>query len=122
MGDYIGRPPRRRPCPRGSRLYIVRRGDTLRTIAREFNTTVAELRRLNPGIRRDELVPGQRICVPSRRRPCPRGSREYVVRLGDTPRSIARDFNTTVSELRILNPDIDEFEPGQTICVPDNNF
>ncbi len=124
MGDYIGeppgrRPPRGRPCPRGSREYVVRRGDTLRSVAREFDTTVDELMRLNPGIRRDELFTGQRICVPSRR-PCPRGSREYVVRRGDTLRSVAREFDTTVDELMRLNPGIrrDELFTGQRICVP----
>ncbi|MCK8818063.1 LysM peptidoglycan-binding domain-containing protein [Natroniella sulfidigena] len=62
------RPPRRRPprrrCPRGTREYVVRRGDTFFSIARRFGTTVAELRRVNPGIRPEDLVSGQIICVP----------------------------------------------------------
>ncbi|PRX34702.1 LysM domain-containing protein [Orenia metallireducens] len=76
MGMYRRpRPPRPRPprpgrCPRGSREYVVRRGDTFYTIARDFNTTVAELRRLNPGINPDRLREGQIICVPGRG-PCP---------------------------------------------------
>ena len=124
MGNYIDppgrRPPRRRRCPRGSREYAVRRGDTLRSIARKFDTTVAELRRLNPGLRRRDLRPGQRICVPSRRT-CPQGSSEYVVRRGDTVSFIARKFNITEAELQELNSDVDEIKPGQTICVPDDN-
>ena len=122
MGNYRPpgrRPPRRRPCPRGSREYIVRRGDTFRSVAREFNTTVAELKRLNPGIY--ELEPGQTICVPIRRR-CPQGSRKYIVRRGDTFRLVARELDTTVEELRKLNPDINQLEPGQRICVPDDSY
>jgi LysM repeat protein len=76
MGVYQ-RPPRRRRCPVGSRQYTVRRDDTFYSIARDFNTTVAELRRLNPGINQNRLRPGQIICVPTTRpgdpgRPCPR--------------------------------------------------
>ncbi|TDX53155.1 LysM peptidoglycan-binding domain-containing protein [Orenia marismortui] len=76
MGAYP-RPPRRRRCPVGSREYTVRRGDTLFSIARDFNTTVAELRRLNPRINPNRLRPGQVICVPRREPgppcpPCPR--------------------------------------------------
>ncbi|WP_051412131.1 lytic transglycosylase [Halonatronum saccharophilum] len=118
------RRPRPRPCPRGSREYTVRRGDTFLSIARRFGTTVAEIRRLNPDVRPEDLVPGQVICVPERRprpRPCPRGSREYTVRRGDTFLSIARRFGTTVAEIRRLNPDVrpEDLVPGQVICVPE---
>jgi LysM repeat protein len=43
---------------------VVRRGDTLSSIARRFNTTVAVLRRMNPEIRGDYLRVGQKVKVP----------------------------------------------------------
>jgi LysM repeat protein len=54
----------------GSRIttevYIVKRGDTLGTIARRYNTTVAVLLRLNPQIRNpNRIFVGQRIRVPA---------------------------------------------------------
>jgi LysM repeat protein len=42
---------------------VVRRGDTLEGIAARTGTTVAVLRRLNPGIDPVQLRPGQRIRV-----------------------------------------------------------
>jgi len=56
--------PEPEECPAGSRPYTVRRGDTVSSIARRFNTTPAALRRLNPDIDLDEIEPGQVICVP----------------------------------------------------------
>lgn len=76
MGNYRRpgrRPPRRRRCPRSTREYRVRPGDTLNSIARRFDTTIRELRRLNPGLNPDRLRVGMIICVPDNRhdRPCP---------------------------------------------------
>ena len=51
------RPGRRR------RFYRIREGDTLEAIAAQFNTTVDDLNRLNPGVNANALTPGQRIRV-----------------------------------------------------------
>ena len=69
LGNYPDRnrrrrPPRRRTCPRGTVPYYVRREETMSSIARKFDTTVSELRRINPDVRPGELRRGQRICVP----------------------------------------------------------
>jgi membrane-bound lytic murein transglycosylase D len=45
-------------------IYRVRRGDNLSTIARRFNTTVAELKRLN-SLSNSRIYPNQSITVPS---------------------------------------------------------
>lgn len=47
----------------GVTRVVVRRGDTLVRIARRTGTTVASLRRLNPGIDPVQLRPGERIRV-----------------------------------------------------------
>jgi len=46
-----------------TRTYVVRRGDTLEAIARRFETTVAELQRLNPGLDPVSLPVGRRVRV-----------------------------------------------------------
>ena len=51
------RPPSQR------RFYRIRAGDTLDAIALRFNTTVADLLQLNPGVEANALTPGQRIRV-----------------------------------------------------------
>jgi membrane-bound lytic murein transglycosylase D len=45
-----------------ARTYQVRSGDTLFSIARQFATTVAELKRLN-GLTNDSIRPGDRLTV-----------------------------------------------------------
>jgi LysM repeat protein len=51
------RPPSQR------RFYRIRAGDTLDAIALRFDTTVADLLALNPGVEANALTPGQRIRV-----------------------------------------------------------
>lgn len=46
-----------------SRVHTVQRGDTLYSIARRYNTTVARLRSAN-GISGDVIRPGQRLTIP----------------------------------------------------------
>ena len=57
---------RTQPRPRavqGGRIYTVRAGDTLEAIAVRAGRTVADLRRLNPGVRPTSLRIGQRLRV-----------------------------------------------------------
>lgn len=49
--------------PKKKRIYRVRRGDTLESIAAKFNTTVDDLLQLNPNVDPLALSPGQKIRV-----------------------------------------------------------
>lgn len=51
------------PAVATARTYVVKRGDTLGSIARRFGTTVAGLRRLNPELDSPGLPVGRRIRV-----------------------------------------------------------
>lgn len=88
------------PPPPGGGDYIVKRGDTLRIIAARFNTTVAAILQVNPGITNQNLIyVGQGINLPA-------AASNYTVQRGDTLRIIAARYGTTLSSLLTLNPKI----------------
>jgi hypothetical protein len=52
-------------APGCSRIYVVKRGDTLGAIAKSSGTTVAAFVALNPDIKNpDEIEVAQRLCIP----------------------------------------------------------
>ncbi len=109
-------------------IYIIARGDTLRSLANRFGTTVDALRAANPDITNVNVIyEGQLLKVyvntpppPTNPPPPPSGGVYYAVK-GDTLRKIAAKFNTTVDAILKLNPQI--YNPnliyvGQAIAVP----
>ena len=81
--------------------YLVKRGDTLYSIARSYNTTVDAIKSLNH-LSSDVLTIGQMLKVPFKESD---GSVStiYTVQAGDTLYSIAKRYNTTVDVLKNLN-------------------
>ena len=84
-----------------SQYYTVKSGDTLWSIAKRFNTTVADLKREN-GLINSMLSIGKVLKVPANVEE-PEISNTYVVRKGDTLYKIAQNFDTTVNEIMNLN-------------------
>ncbi len=112
-------PPTR--CPSGTFEYTVRAGDTIYNLAIQFNTTVAAILAVNPGLDPNNLRVGQVICIPIVTPPrCPSGTFEYTVRAGDTIYNLAIQFNTTVAAILAVNPGLDpnNLRVGQVICIP----
>jgi LysM repeat protein len=111
-------------------VYVVQSGDTLGSIARRLNTTVAELMRLNSITNPDRISVGQKLTVPAAGASTTTGStttttdqsgaRTYVIQRGDTLLSVARRFGVTLKDLQaannITNPD--RIYPGQVIKIP----
>ncbi len=110
-------------------VYVVQSGDTLGSIARRFNTTVAELMRLNSITNPDRISVGQKLTVPAAGASTSgstttttdaSGARTYVIQSGDTLLSVARRFGVTLKDLQaannITNPD--RIYPGQVIKIP----
>ena len=113
----------------GYLIYIVARGDTLRSLATRFGSTVESILASNPSItNRNVIYEGQRLTIystpttppPPTNPPPPSGGVYYVVR-GDTLRTIAAKFNTTVDAILRLNPQITNpniIYVGQAISIP----
>jgi LysM repeat protein len=91
-------------------IYIVMRGDTLKSLANRFSTTVDALLAANKNITNPNVIyEGQHLKVyvttPPPNNPPPAGGAYYAVK-GDTLRKIAAKFGTTVDAILKLNPQI----------------
>jgi LysM repeat protein len=106
-------------------VYVVCRGDTLRTIAARHGTTVSVLASLN-GLRNPDFIwVGQRLKVPSSSAaPASPSSQSssvvHVVQRGEFVASIARKYGTTSSAIitanNLINPSL--IYVGQRLTIP----
>ena len=98
-----------------NKYYIVKKGDSLYSIARRNNMTVDELKTLN-NLTSNILSIGQRLIISS-------GSNVpnnvYVVKKGNTLWSIANNFNVSVSDLKkINNKSNNSLSIGEQLIIP----
>lgn len=101
--------------------YYVQSGDSLWSIARKFNTTVDEIKKLN-NLTTNLLNINQRLLIPKETDNNISEEQkyyEYTVISGDTLYSIARKYNTTVNELISYNNlSSTALSLGQKIKIP----
>lgn len=135
--------PVNKPAPTGAGKlvrYRVRRGDTLASIARQFDVTPADLRQWN-GLQSPGVPRGMTLKVYPGGRPRPAGSskgekssrvsglrsngdspagRTHAVQLGETLWSIAQVQRTTVEALRAANPSLAsrQLRVGERLALP----
>ena len=82
-------------------------GDTLRKIADSCGTTVSAIRRANPEVGLGNLIyPGQVLLLPGTILGSDGGYLIYIVARGDTLRSLATRFGSTVDSIMASNPSI----------------
>ena len=87
----------------GSNYYVVKKGDSLWSIARANGLTVDELKSLN-NLSSNVLHVGDTLLISSADSTGDNGNDNYyVVKSGDTLWSIARKYNLSVNELKALN-------------------
>lgn len=107
--------------------YTIKQGDNLYQLAKRYNTTVAELMKINPGIQPNYLQIGQVINVPAGGAiqeniyHFPQGDYgTYTIKAGDNLYQISKKYGTTVDELIAMNPGIQPLylQIGQVINVP----
>ena len=113
----------------GYLIYIVARGDTVKSLANRFGSTVDSILASNPDIVNVNLIyEGQRLTIysagpgnPPPTQPPPPSGQVYYVQKGDTLRKIASRFSTTVTEILRVNPQISNpnlIYVGQAISIP----
>lgn len=104
-------PPSDTPTPTGPVTYLVETGDTLYSIAEQFEITIDQLLAYNPQIVDANNIPvGSQIIIPAGDAPLPSvtplptnlapGARiEYIVVTGDSLQTIAAQFNSTAEAI-----------------------
>ena len=98
-------------------VHVVQHGDTLFDLARLFNTTVAQLRRLNGIEGRTDLTVGRSIIAP---RVDETILERYIVQTGDSLYGIAGRYGVDLTVLLALNrlADARDLQAGQPILLP----
>lgn len=112
----------------GYATYTVARGDTLKSLAARYNTTMNVLGNLNGIYNYDLIYEGQQLRVPLTStnpapapQPAPASAGTYTVQWGDTMRKIAGRMNVNVNDLIAVNPQLwnpNLIYAGQVINLP----
>lgn len=99
------------------KIYTIKKGDTLTSLAKQFNTTVDNLMNINSYEPVEPLIENQKIIVPN-------NSRElfeiYKIKPGDTMYSIAKMTNSNLDDLLNLNglKEGEYIYPNEEILIP----
>lgn len=109
-GDII------KPTDKASKEHKVKRKETLYGIAKMYNVSVDDIKKMNKELYSRELKTGETILIPSPikdniKNPnigIPPGTEEYTVMPKDTKYGIARKFGITLAELEDLNPNLED--------------
>jgi len=114
--------PPKVPLPKyGSRVvHVVKKGDSLWTIAKQFGTTTKNIQDLNH-LRTTNLHKGQKLTIFAGKQPPPQieGLGTYQVKSGDSPFLIAKRHKMNLKRFLYLNqlwPN-DTIYPGQTVYI-----
>lgn len=101
-----------------TQTYTVVFGDTLSAIATRFNTTTAELARLNGITSVNSLRAGQMLRVPLQSTVT--ATRSYTVQYGDSLYTIALKYGVTIQQIAQLNniQNVFRIYPGQVLRIP----
>ena len=97
ISDYINR----------KNTYIVKSGDSLYQIAKKYNTSVDEIKKIN-NLTTNSLSIGQVIKLPNQNsnnseENIEKDYQTYIVKSGDSLYQIAKKYNTSVDEIKRLN-------------------
>ena len=83
-------------------VYVVKKGDTLWSIANNFNVSVNDLKNAN-NKSNNSLSIGEQLIIPGKSTGENVSTTIYTVKSGDNLYSIARRYNVTVNEIKSLN-------------------
>ena len=114
LANYIGVPY---SLNEESDFYVVKKGDSLWSIAKKYNMTVDELKSIN-NLKSNLLSIGQRLKIKESND----NQNIYIVKKGDTLYKIANMYGTTVDNLKALNNlKNNNLSIGQKLIVPSKN-
>ncbi len=117
------------------KAYTVKKGDTLTSIARNFDTTVEAIIKRNSISNPSRLAIGDKLEIPAPKKteatppvakpvalPSAAGGKTHTVRKGDTLYHIARSHGTSMASLLKANPELDpaRLRIGQVIRLADD--
>lgn len=113
-------------APQGSDpvFHTMQTGESIFTIAKQYNASIEGIITSNPGLEPDEYVPGAKVkVVPNTALPFiyeRTGHRNYKYEAGrgETFTSIAAANGITEQELKAANPDLKKVKKGKTVIVP----
>lgn len=99
------------------KIYMVKPGDTIDKIARDYNMSLDELKKLNGNI--ISLYPGMQLIVPNNEEYV-----NYIVKTGDNLYAIASKYGVTLDSLLLLNGlnKNDYIYPNQQILIPSSDL
>lgn len=118
--------------------HVVQGGETLYSIARSHNVTVASILQVNPGLQADKVMAGQTIFIPTDKvtstpaatqqtskpqssvQPLPQYKATHEVQKKETVFSICRQYGITEAELTEANPSIKngKVKKGSVLNIP----
>ena len=114
LANYIGVPY---SLNEESDYYVVKKGDSLWSIAKKYNMTVDELKSIN-NLKSNLLSIGQRLKIKESND----NQNIYIVKKGDTLYKIGNMYGTTVDNLKALNNlKNNNLSIGQKLIVPSKN-
>ncbi len=104
--------------------YSVKKGETIKSIAKEYKLSKKDLLRLNPGVRR-KPKPNTIIIVPNPNfgkkivEIKERANRFYLVKPKETLFGISKKFGITIEELKAVNPElVNGVKIGMKLLIP----
>lgn len=101
-------------------VYKVKKGDSLWDIAKEYNTTVDTLKKIN-NLSNGKLTVNQQLFIPKNDNSSVKNTGEinYVVQKGDNLWTIANKYDTTISDIKKLNNlKTNTLQIGQVLKIP----
>jgi LysM repeat protein len=121
------KPAAQKPAPKPQNKIIyhtIVRGETLYSVAKKYNTTIAKILRLNPGVSPTnfqadaviKILPNSHEAVLTEKT-VPEFY-PYEIKDGDTFYSIASANGITVERLQQANPDVKKLKKGKIIYIP----
>lgn len=115
--------PNKPETPKNTKTITIKRGDTLSCLAKKYNTTVEELVKLN-NIKNPNLIyAGAKLIIPVSEQDSTT-TQIYTVQKGDTLYKIAKNFNTTVTQIAEDNNirNVNLIYPNQNLKITNNSL